>query len=120
MSETALERLRAICLALPESVETGGVGDPVFKVRGKIFAMRHPADGRESMWCKAAHGLQAAIVESDPEHCFVPPYVGRHGWIGVWLDREVDWVHAAGLIHDSYRMTAGKRLVALMDGNRSA
>ncbi len=56
-SETAgLTRLRGICLALPEASEQGGVGDPTFKVRDKIFAMRHPMGERESVWCKAQPG----------------------------------------------------------------
>ncbi|HEX2907562.1 MAG TPA: hypothetical protein VHO69_11910 [Phototrophicaceae bacterium] len=53
-----------------------------------------------------------AVDEFDPEHFFVPPYVGHHGWIGLWLDVEVDWEHIADLIETSYRMTAPKRLVA--------
>jgi len=39
--ERVLDRLRAICLRFPEVEERGGVGNPSFKVRGKIFAMRH-------------------------------------------------------------------------------
>jgi predicted DNA-binding protein (MmcQ/YjbR family) len=42
----------------------------------------------------------------------VPPYVGRHGWVGFWLDVEVDWDEAVDLIEESYRMTAPKRLLA--------
>jgi predicted DNA-binding protein (MmcQ/YjbR family) len=115
MSEHALEQLRAICLALPEASEQGGVGDPTFKVRDKIFAMRHGVDGRWSMWCKAPRGFQEFIVGSDPERFFVPPYVGHHGWVGVWLDIALDWELVADLVKTSYRMTAPKRLAALLD-----
>jgi hypothetical protein len=114
MSETALDRLRAICLALPEATEAGGVGDPTFRVRDKIFAMQHGANGRMSMWCKAPQGIQDMLVGSDPERYFVPPYVGHHGWVGVYLDVELDWDFIAGLVEDSYRMTAPKRLAALL------
>lgn len=109
-----LEQLRTICLALPEATEGGGVGNPTFRVRDKIFAMQHPVDGRPSMWCKAPRGFQEVIVESDPNQFFVPPYVGHHGWVGVWLDVEPDWSLIADLISDSYRMTAPKRLQALL------
>jgi len=51
-------------------------------------------------------------VGSDPKRFFVPPYVGHHGWIGVWLDVEIDWDEVADLIEESYRMTAPKRLWA--------
>ena len=115
MPENPLNRLRAICLALPEAIESGGVGDPSFKVRDKIFAMQHGFDGRMSMWCKAAGGVQDILVGSNPERFFVPPYVGHHGWVGVWLDVEIDWEEVADLVVESYRMTAPKRLAALLD-----
>lgn len=112
--DEAIDKLRAICLALPEATEGGGVGNPTFRVRDKIFAMQHPAQDRPSMWCKAPRGFQAMIVESDPENFFVPPYVGKSGWIGVWLDTELDWDHIAELIDESYRMTAPKRLLKIL------
>lgn len=115
MKEKPLDRLRAICLALPEATEQGGVGDPTFRVRDKIFSMQHGVDGRPSMWCKAASGAQEVLVSSNPQRFFVPPYVGHHGWIGVWLDIELDWEEVADLVEESYRMTAPKRLRALLD-----
>jgi predicted DNA-binding protein (MmcQ/YjbR family) len=119
MSDTALDHLRAICLALPDALEAGGVGDPTFKVRDKIFAMRHPADGRESLWCKAPKGMQEVLVGADPAQFFVPPYVGQHGWIGLWLDQPLDWEYVASLIEDSYRMTASKRQIARLDERKT-
>src|SRR3954468_22091580 len=114
MTDQILEKLRTICLALPESVEAGGVGDPTFKVRDKIFAMRHPMQDRPSLWCKAPPGMQEGLVSGDPDHFFVPPYVGHHGWVGFWLDIDVDWDHLAQLVEQSYRMTAPKRLIKLL------
>ncbi len=115
MIKEALDQLRAICLAFPEASEEGGVGDPSFKVRNKIFAMRHGFNERPSMWCKAQSGVQDILVSSNPERFFVPPYVGHHGWVGVWLDIELDWDEIADLVEESYRMTAPKRLCALLD-----
>jgi len=66
MDDAALMQLRAICLALPEAAEDGaGVGSPSFKVRDRIFAMRHGMNGRQSMWCKAPTGAQAAFVGAE-------------------------------------------------------
>jgi predicted DNA-binding protein (MmcQ/YjbR family) len=113
--DDALSRLRAICLQLPQASEEGGVGNPTFKVRGKIFAMRHPVDGRMSVWCKAPPGAQGALIHTSPGIFFVPPYVGHHGWVGVWLDIDLDWDHITELIEESYRMTAPKRLSAQLD-----
>jgi len=112
MSHDPIDQLRTICLAFPEAVEGGGVGNPSFRVRDKIFAMQHGVDGRPSMWCKAPPGAQQALVSADPERFFVPPYVGCHGWIGHWLDIPIDWDELADLVDESYRMTAPKRLCA--------
>ncbi len=68
-----IDRLRAICLALPEATEGMGVGNPTFRVRDKIFAMQHPHAGRPSLWCKAPPGAQDILVSSTPEQFFVPP-----------------------------------------------
>jgi hypothetical protein len=119
MGEGALTRLRAICLALPEAVEQGGVADHTFRVRKKIFAMfmdNHHGDGRLAMWCKAPPGAQDLLVQADPARFFVPPYVGHHGWLGVRLEGEPDWDEIADLVRDAYRMTAPKRLLALIAG----
>lgn len=109
-----LDRLRVICIALPEAVETGGVGAPSFKVRGKIFVMRYRQGGRWSMWCKARPGVQQVLADADPTRFFVPPYVGHHGWVGVYLDVALDWDEITDLVDDSYRMTAPKRLSRLL------
>src|SRR5689334_3006447 len=92
--DRTLARLRAICLPFPEAVEAGGVGSPSYKVRDKIFAMRHPmrlpAGDRPSVWCKARPGMQGALVGAAPERFAVPPYIGHRGWIAVFLDGDAD------------------------------
>src|SRR2546421_12832551 len=85
MSDDPLDRLRAICLALPEAVERGGVAEHTFRVRDKIFAMvldNHYGDGRVAAWCEAPRGMQDILVRSHPNPYFVPPYVRHHGWVG--------------------------------------
>jgi predicted DNA-binding protein (MmcQ/YjbR family) len=71
-----------------------------------------------SMTFKAGPGVQEALVGSDPERFYVPAYVGAKGWVGARLDIEQDWDEIAGLIEDSYRLIAPKRLVALLDQRR--
>jgi len=115
MTDHHLDRLRAICLAFPEATESGGVGDPTFRVRDKIFVMRHPHNGRSSLWIKAQRGAQETLTRAEPDHYFVPPYVGQHGWVGVWLDDATDWGIVADLAEEGYRMTAPKRLAARLD-----
>ena len=115
LEEDVLTRLRDLCLALPEATEGAGVGNPSFRIRDKIFAMKHGLEGRPTMWCKAPRGAQEVLVQAAPDRFFVPPYVGHHGWIGVRLDVELDWDEIADLVEDSYRMTAPKRLKVLLD-----
>ncbi len=114
-SDDVLEQLRTICLAFPEAIEDeGGVGSPSFKVRNKIFAMQHGFTERPSLWCKAQPGVQDILVNANPKRFFVPPYVGQHGWVGLWLDGELDWDEVADLVNESYRMTAPRRLCAMI------
>jgi hypothetical protein len=116
MPEQPIDRLRAICLALPETVEKEAWGDPTFRVRDKIFAMEKRGDGRISLWCKAPAGSQMVLVGADPERFFVPPYVGHKGWVGMRLDDNPDWDEVAELVKRSYRLIAPKRLAALLTG----
>jgi hypothetical protein len=115
-----LERVRRICLALPEATEGGGVGNPSWRVRDKIFAMRHDAHaGQWGIWCKAPPGVQQALVGGEPDRFFRPPYVGVHGWIGISLEADQDWDFVADLIEDAYRLTAPKRLIAQLEAGRA-
>jgi hypothetical protein len=111
-----LDRVRALCLALPEATEKVSHGEPTWFVRKVFvsFADRHH-DDRLALWCAAPPGAQQARVAADPEHYFVPPYVGGRGWLGVYLDVPVDWDEVADVITDAYRQVAPKRLVAQLD-----
>ena len=114
MTAQPIDRLRKICLALPEAEEKEAWGDPTFRVRDKIFAMEKRGDGRVSIWCKAPPGSQMVLVGADPDRFFVPPYVGHKGWVGVRLDNDPDWDEVAEIVRRSYRLTAPKKLVALL------
>ncbi len=107
-----VERLRVICLALPEATERETFGGPTFRVRDKIFAMPRSDAGRLSVWLKAPPGAQEILIGAAPERFFRPPYVGPKGWIGLRLDREVDWSEAEALVRRSYSLVAPKRLAA--------
>lgn len=111
-----LSKLRAICLRLPEAEERETWEIPTFRVRNRIFAMAHPAQGRASVWMKAPRGVQTLLIEAAPERFFRPPYVGHKGWIGIWLDVDTDWEELDALVVRSWRMTAPKRLAATLPG----
>ena len=118
MAENPLERLRQLCLALPETTERLSHGEPTWFVRGKktfVMYADHHHDDRLAFWCAAPAGLQDALVTAHPEQFFVPPYVGHRGWLGVRLDVPVDWEEIAGLVTDAYRVVAPRRLLAELD-----
>ena len=110
-----LERIRRTCLELPEVSERLSHGAPTFFVRGKrAFVMvltDHHGDGRFAIWCAAPDGLQRMLVEADPERFFVPPYVGHRGWLGVRLDRSLDWDELTGIVEDAFAEVAPRTLV---------
>jgi hypothetical protein len=118
-----LGQLRKICLALPETTERLSHGAPTFFVRGKrAFLMvltDHHGDGRFAIWCAAPEGVQHMLVEADAERFFVPPYVGHRGWLGVRLDRGVDWNELAGIAEDAYAEVAPAKLVEAARGGDS-
>ena len=101
-----LDRVRAACLALPETSERPSHGAPTFFIRGTrsflTFHDDHHGDGRLAIWCAAPEGMQEALVEEDPEHYFRPPYVGVRGWLGVRLDRGIAWERVAEAIETAY------------------
>ena len=116
MRASPLDRLRAICLVLPDAEERETWELPTFRVRDKIFAMYvDDEDDRPGIWCKAPPGSQTILVGADPARFFVPPYVGHKGWIGMHLDRRVKWPEVVVVVGRSYRLTAPKRLVRSLE-----
>jgi hypothetical protein len=113
--DRTLERIRELCLGLPEASERLSHGAPTFFVREKrAFLMvltDHHGDGRFAIWCAAGDGMQRLLVDSDSERFFVPPYVGHRGWLGVRLDRGLEWDEIAGIAEDAYAEVAPVKLV---------
>lgn len=110
-----LERLRGICLSLPETSERLSHGAPSFFVREKkCFLMLlddHHGDGRFAIWCAAPAGNQELLVAADAGRFFRPPYVGHRGWLGVRLNACVDWDELVGIVEDAFASVAPKSLL---------
>jgi hypothetical protein len=120
MAASPLNRLRRMCLALPEAHEVEAWGAPTFRVRNKQFAMYaapedHHGGGRPAVWVKAVPGEQAVRIAADPDRFFSPPYVGPSGWVGVRLDGRVAWDDLEDLLREGYRLAAPRKLAALLD-----
>lgn len=114
MSEKQLQRVRRLCLALPEASEKLSHGEPTFFVDKKVFVMfadNHHHDGHVAVWLPVPPGVQSGLIESEPGVFFKPPYVGVKGWVGIELDRISD--EDLGLhIEMAWELIAPKRLVS--------
>ena len=115
MGKREIERIRRICLALPESGEKVAWGEATWRVAGKMFAMTdglnpHHAGHGLSLWLKSDFDTQAMLVESAPKRFFVPPYQGKAGWVAARLDRSTDWGELAELVEEAWRRAAPPRL----------
>ena len=115
-----IDRLRQLCLELPEAHEVEAWGEPTFRVRNKIFAMyaaseTHHGAGRPSVWVKSTHLIQDMLIHEDGDRYFAPPYVGPKGWLGIRLDRRPNWKSVRELLRDAYLLTAPKRIVRKLD-----
>jgi len=103
--ERAAERLRRICLALPEASETRSWGHPNFKVGGKAFAVIEKYKGAWAIALKTEPERQAFLVENDSRF-YVTPYVGKQGWVSMNIQPSVDWVQLKRMVLESYRLVA--------------
>ncbi len=125
MAPSRLDRVRKICFSFPEVTERPSHGAPTFFVRDKKTFVCAWIDGHHDhtfphLWCAAPAGAQAALVASEPDRFFRPPYVGHRGWIGLRLDVDVDWDEVAEICEDAYRAIAPRTLVTKLDEARDA
>jgi hypothetical protein len=117
-----VERVRKLCLKLPEANERISHGEPTwFAGKGKVFAMldgHHHDSPHLSVWLPQPLGAQEALIDADPERFFRPPYVGVSGWVGVVLDTKPDWGVVEGLIREAYvHVATGKLRKAVLGGD---
>jgi hypothetical protein len=114
--DLVLERLRALCLALPETGERISHGIPAFDVAGKMFAYfrhNHHGDGRTAVCVKTSgRDQQELLLEMDPDLYSRPAYLWPSGWVAIDLaPDDTDWAHVGEHLRTSYRLAAPKRLV---------
>jgi predicted DNA-binding protein (MmcQ/YjbR family) len=111
--EGVLQRLRRLCLSLPETSERSSWGHPNFRAGSKTFAAFERVKGRPAI----AFRLDREDVDRlmRRKDFFATPY-GRGLWISVWADVPPDWRAIGDLLDRSYRVVALKRMVAALDG----
>ena len=102
-------KVKAICLALPETKLTMTWGKPHFRVGEKIFAGCNDDDDPPTIGFKLTKPHQGQLIKRPGFE--KAKYVGRHGWVSMDASRVKDWDEVRALIHESYRLIAPKRLV---------
>jgi predicted DNA-binding protein (MmcQ/YjbR family) len=100
-AEEALERMREICLSLPDTREGGHFGEVAFYVGGKLFA----ACGQKHGVCQLIFGLEpdraAALVENDPRY---KPYPRDKRAVVLDAADVKNWRELKPLILESYQL----------------
>ena len=100
-AKQALEKLREICLSLPDTHEGGHFGDTAFYVKKKLFA----SCGDKHGVCEITFGLPperaAALVKSDPRF---RPYPRDKRGVVVAATDVTSWSELRGLIVQSYEL----------------
>jgi hypothetical protein len=122
-----IDKLRAVCLDLPEAYEEEAWVGTRWRVRQRTFAhVLVLADGWPPAYARAAGidgpacllTFESAGAELDTLSAIGPPYF-KPPWrptvVGVILDRGVDWDEVAELLTESYCVLAPKALVARVD-----
>ena len=115
--ERILAKLRPICLALPDTIETVTFGHPTFRAGKKTFAVLETYQGHLSLALKVRKADQGIFL-NDPRF-YRTPYIGQHGWVSLKVGGKVNWTEVKHLVVDSFRLTASKKMLAVMESNHA-
>jgi predicted DNA-binding protein (MmcQ/YjbR family) len=108
-----LARLREICLKLPEVRETVKWAHSTFEAGKKIFAVLDCYQGRACIAFRAPPERLPMLLAD--ERFYEAPYGARHGWVCMHADGRLDWREVEGLLRESYRQVALKRMLAALE-----
>ena len=106
-NQKLLDKLRKICLALPETSEAASFGSPVFKVGKKSFCQFfvHRNIASAYFWV----GAERQVFMTADSRYDIPPYMGHNGWIRLRVDKRFDKKEIEGLALESFKHYASKR-----------
>ena len=115
MTQSPLDRVRAVALMLPEAEEKLSHGQPTFFVGGKQFAQfreDHHGDGLTVVCVKTADAdEQAMLIEANPAVYSRAAYLGSSGWVGMDMAGDIDWALVEDRIARSWELAAPDRLL---------
>ncbi len=115
-----LETVRELALAFPGAAEKVSHGRPAFFTK-KVFAYYGGSRRVDGEWVQHGQSLvflpdpaETQALREDPR-VYTPAYLGAYGWLGIDLEAGGDWEEVGELLDASYRLTAPKASVALLD-----
>jgi predicted DNA-binding protein (MmcQ/YjbR family) len=110
MSVANVNRVRKICLALPDTSETEISGHPTFRVDGKTYCVIEMYNGEEAIAVKVGLPVQGVFLK-DPRF-YKTPNVGQQGWVSLRTSGKLDWREVEDLVKGSYRLMARRSSAA--------
>ena len=111
-----IDRLRTVCLGLPEASEEQAWSGRRWCVRRRTFAhvlTIDSDDGPTTVMTVRSEGAELEVLHATG-HPSCRPGWGTHP-VGMVLGDDVDWDEVAELLTESYCVLAPKKLVALVD-----
>ena len=117
VARAAIERLSAMCLALPEATCERSGSHATYRIGKKTFAYfldNHHGDGIIAASYKVLpRGAHTKLAKKEPKRFYLPAYIHARGWVGERLDlARVDWAGLRERIIASYASVAPKKLAA--------
>ena len=122
--EEIVERVRGLCLALPEVTVRVDESRSSARSAAWVFDVRRrPFCGLVAREYAPGKAVPLLVVRADPEERRALLAIGRpffptrtgHDRLAVALTRDTDWEEIREMVTESYRIRAPKKLSALLD-----
>ena len=112
-AQKKLQKLRELCLQLPETSEQTSFGLPAFHCGKKSFCTAHRRQRRMriAFWV----GVEAQFGLTVDSRYRVPAYTGHNGWIELDIESRVDWAEVEQHLLASYKHFALKRMLKALE-----
>jgi predicted DNA-binding protein (MmcQ/YjbR family) len=111
--ERALNQVRSLCLALPETREVIAWGHPTFRAGKKMFAGFGQDDEGLTLGLKVGFDRQDELLQD--ERFYPTPYAARQGWVSLQIDANTDWEELRGLVREAYSQVAITRMLKALE-----
>lgn len=110
--------VRALCLALPETVEKTAWSMPTFRVAGKMFVT--VPDDETSFAVRCPRLEREELVLAEPRKFWVAAHEASSAWVRVRLAALDDLDELRDILTDSWRQAAPPRLLEAHPGQGPA